>query len=175
MMQYLKEIYDDNTNWLNFAELKNGALLAISGIFLQIIIDSIDMLYLRWSLVILCAITILLTGWSFIPFLNSNKPITWLAKKFYGRKNNNSLVAENIFFYVNVFLSTEDEYTQAVKNITNITNELNEIEKNYIKQIISISTIASIKYFIFSIAMCLFLISVVVFIIFFLLANCCNN
>lgn len=172
-MQYLKEIYEDNTNWLNFAELKNGALLAISGVFLQIIIDSIDSFGLRWLLVFLCVIIILLTGLSFIPFLNSNKSIKWLAKEFYDRKYTNSLNSGNIFFYVNVFLSSEDEYTEAVKSITNKKDDLNEIEKNYIKQIMAISTIASIKYFIFTISMCLFLINVFIFIIFFLLANNC--
>lgn len=165
-LQELKSIYDENINWLNFAELKNGALLTISGLFLQIILDHIDTEWMKWALVCLCSLVLMVSSISFIPFLNSNCCVKCLAKRYYCKKYTDSLNARNIIFYVNIFLSSLESYTEAVNKSITENGDLDCLSKNYIKQIMEISTIASIKYFIFGISMRLFLICAMAFIVF---------
>lgn len=167
-MTELKDIYQDNVNWLNFAELKNGVLLTVSGLFLQMIIDNITSSCMKCILIFFCGVVILLTCVSFIPFLNSNKIIKSIAKKYYSNKFDDSLKCNNIVFYANVFLSSEKDYLQAVeKTIPNLS--LDSLERNYINQIRAISAIASIKYFLFSISMQVFFLVIFAFIIVFFL------
>lgn len=164
-MNELKEIYADNNNWLNFAELKNGALLAISLALFEVVIDIIVIPVLQIFLICMNGIVILICCISFIPFLNNNDIIKKLAVQHYSIKYSNSLDSKNIVFYINIFLSSEAQYKSAIQKATNKTNGFNLMEENYINQIRAISTISAIKYYLFSIAMNLFLVCLVVFII----------
>lgn len=157
----LKEIYQDNINWLNFAELKNGALLTVSCLFLQISL-SIDTLWVKSFFAVVYSIIIIITSISFIPFLNSRKFIKNLASKFYSKKYSDSFTSKNIVFYVNIFLSSKDIYVNAIKYIS-CKDELDRYEMNYVDQIIAISAIASIKYYLFNVSMHIFLLCFIVF------------
>lgn len=172
MNDELKEIYKENVEWLNFAELKNGALLAISGVLLQIIFEHVDDIFLRTLFIVLYSLVIVITSVSFIPFLNSNKIIKWFAKKYYKRrKYKGCKEASNIIFYVNIFLSSEEEYIEkAVEMLHLKSKELDDFEKNYIKQLFPISTIVAIKYFLFDIAMRIFALTVIAFAAFCIIA-----
>ena len=169
ILDELKEIYQDNINWLNFAELKNGVLLTISGLFLQFTLDNIQVVWMKYVLIALCSIIIILNCISFIPFLNSNKILTSFAKKYYSLKYNDSKEDKNIVFYVNVFLSSDKEYLSAIKKITKASS-FNDFEINYINQIKAICVIASIKYFLFTLAACVFLFTIITFSVMIILA-----
>lgn len=167
MLEELKKIYEDNCNWLTYAELKNGALITLAGVVVGFISGSGLGITLKTLLEVLGIIVIIISGISFIPFLNSSKCIRKLCKKHYIRKKYyNSLVAKNVVFYVSIFLSTKDDYKKAVlETIPHGENyTFNKLELNYIEQIYQISTIAAIKYYLFNIAAGLFGCMLAVFI-----------
>ncbi len=168
MLDELKDIYKDNINWLTFAELKNGVIITVSGVFLGIINTCIKNNYIKSCFFILCVITILISGMSFIPFLNNSKLIKNIAKKHYIKcGNKNCKDSENIIFYIAVFLSTMEIYISSLKEILigSNTYELTGLEKNYVTQIYQISTIASIKYYFFKCACYVFAIMLFLFIL----------
>ena len=155
----LKDIYNDNIAWLNFAEVKNGALLTLTGIILTTFYNLSNCIWLKSIFVSLCIFIILINVCSFIPFLNNNILVKKLAKKYYQWcKFKSTNKQNNIIFYVSVFLSDNDtnEYENVILHFFN-ANNLSPIQKNYIEQIKQISIIASIKYFFFTIAVLNFL------------------
>lgn len=175
MLEKLEKIYNENINWLNFAELKNGVLLAFGGAFIQIILENFNIIRYGQAVLILCGVAIVLSSASFLPFLNNNRLIKWITKMFYKYikryKSSDDKVDDkkNIIFYVSIFLCEKGKYSAVVEKEIGENNSVTFLEKNYIDQIISISTIASIKYFFFTIAMYVFLIAVVLFFVFYFL------
>lgn len=151
MREELKAIYDENIQWLNFAELKNGALLtmmlALLGIITQIEMSIyITTFFAVFSIVIAC-ICIL----SFVPFSNRLKFLSNYIKEEYAKKNTGSLNSKNIIFYVEIFVDGKDRYKEALIKVLNQNSNypFSLLEENYIEQILQISTIASIKYYLF--------------------------
>lgn len=165
-LNILKDIYNDNIQWLNFAELKNGALVTVTGVICGIIIQLEIPLYVKVILVCICAIILFVGGLSFTPFLNTKKMIVGYAKKAYQKKGYKNVIDDvNIVFYVNIFLSEEDDYTYALQSTLTACNGFCKLEKTYIRQIIQIAKIASIKYFIFESALKLYLVFFIAIII----------
>lgn len=158
MLEELKDIYKENIEWLSFAELKNGALLTISGVLLGIINQ-----YLEKDFIILyeylCLLVIFICALSFVPYLNTNKFIVKNIRKECLKKGyKNCIEARNIIYYNCIFMSTKNDYIQALKDIILNDNQyaINKLEENYIDQIYQISTIASIKYYLFKLALIIF-------------------
>lgn len=165
----IKKIYEENIQWLNFAELKNGALLTLCVATLGFIIQLNLNVCLKNIAIIFVMIILLICICSFIPFLNQNKYIKKLAYKSYSKKYNSSLIDNNVIFYVNIFLSNKQVYKKALKDILEKPNySFSKLDNNYLNQIIQISTIASIKYFIFKWGTYLYLVFSLVFVMFLL-------
>lgn len=158
MIDEIKIIYEENIQWLNFAELKNGALMTACIAILAVVSQLNIYFYLKCVLMIFSALVSIVCMTSFIPFLNQNEWIKKLAKKKFKRKNQSSLKDNNIIFYVNIFLSDKDDYKKALIEIVNNGKDytFNRLENNYISQLMKISTIASIKYYIFNVAVKIF-------------------
>ena len=166
MLNEIKKIYEENIQWLNFAELKNGALLTVSLAVLAFV-SQIDInSYLKCILMICFSLLCLICMTSFIPFLNQSKWIKEQVRRKYATKygslldNNN-----NIIFYVNIFLSNTNDYKLALIDVINNGQayDFKKLENNYIFQLFQICTISSIKYYIFNFAVKIFFTFVVVF------------
>ena len=158
--QTLKSIYDENIQWLTFAELKNGALLTIMVAIIGII-SQIDMsLWVKSFFMVYSIVIILICIFSFIPFLNQKELVKKCAKCWYKKTYKGSFASNNIVFYAEIFTDGKENYKRAVKKILNLnaSYSFSAIEKNYIEQIIQISTISSIKYYIFKMASIFFCI-----------------
>lgn len=166
MTDKLKDIYQENIQWLNFAELKNGVLLAIMGVVLEVVgSQNIFNEIMKLGLIIFCAIIMIVCAMSFVPFINSNKYIVKITKKYYQWKGyKDAKEQQNIIFYVNIFLSQCNGYKEAVCNSLSVNiDDLENIDNNYIDQVIAISTISSVKYFLFSIGINLFMFLLLIF------------
>lgn len=154
----LKEIYNENIQWLNFAELKNGALLTLVIAILNIVAQANFSLFIKNFFIIYLALIALICLSSFIPFLNKNRWIRKYAINKYTKGYNGSLLSKNIIFYIEIFIDGKEKYRKALREVLNKGNSytFSTLEENYIEQIIQISAIASIKYYIFKIAIELF-------------------
>lgn len=149
----LQEIYKDNSEWLKFAELKNGLLLTIVGILTGFFDGLISTPIVRVTFIVLNLIIMLICCVSFIPFLNSQKFIVKRARQHYAKKYTQGKL-NNIVFYIEIFLLGEQDYRKTVQEVLRIESsvEFSNIENIYLSQIFHISTIASIKYYLFDVA-----------------------
>lgn len=167
MLDEIKKIYEENIQWLNFAELKNGALLTVSLAVLGVVSQTDIILYLKCILMICFSLLSLICMASFIPFLNQSKWIKEQARRKYAKKYGSSLQDHNIIFYVNIFLSNTNDYKLALSDIINNGQayDFKKLEENYILQLFQISTISAIKYYFFNFAVKVFFAFVIVLVV----------
>ena len=70
MKEELKAIYDENIQWLNFAELKNGALLTMMLALLAIITQIEMSIYITIFFAVFASVIACVCVLSFVPFSN---------------------------------------------------------------------------------------------------------
>lgn len=160
MNNYLKCIYDDIYRWLVFAETKNAAFLTFVSVFMGWIIGSKDNMliynnFIKIFLIVLCTMVIIILIVSYVPFLNSSRFLQECMYHYYIDKKN-----DNYMFYLNIFLYVyEQNYLNGTKFKQILCNEygilqeqLSKFEKDLIMQIEATSSIATIKYYCFNVA-----------------------
>jgi len=158
-IEEVQKIYGDVSEWLKFIETKHAGLFAVWTALLIAIItfDSFEKssIFVKTVIVIPILIGILIDLMSFTPFLNKNKCMRKKCYRYY------SSSTENMVFYVSIFVDTYSEdgnihhSVEKYKTILAVENyeDLNtKIVTDYVKQIIEISTIATIKAYLFSLA-----------------------
>lgn len=153
----LKSIYADVSEWLKFAETKHAALFAfwtalLIGVLTSDYYNTLD-IRLRYVIIILILIGGILNLISFVPFLNRIE----ILKKYCYKKYKNC--SDNKIFYQSIFIDTfsvpynVDESVKKYQNSLGITSEdikNNKLLKDYMRQIIEVSQVATIKYCLFS-------------------------
>lgn len=158
---HLEKIYNDVSEWLKFAEAKHAAALALwSAIIVAVMsVDLVSSMSFMCYCILLIALLLgmLLDIVSFIPFLNRNKR---LGDFCYNSIKKRVGVTNNILFYQNIFLLAGSpilgidvrlqRYKSKLKlKYHNISQDM--LIDSYIEQIVSISTVATIKVFLFNI------------------------
>lgn len=162
----LKNIYADVSEWLKFAETKHAALFAfwtaiLIGVLTSDYCNTLDSC-LYYFIIIVILIGGLLNLISFVPFLNRCKR---LKKRCYHVYKN---ISGNRIFYQSIFIDTFcnsgriEDSIKKYQDLLGITFEEKEdkmilkdatgILNDYIRQIIEVSQVATIKYYIFNIA-----------------------
>lgn len=124
-VEILRNIYDDISRWLVYAEAKHVALITISLFFLTQLFENFELLYRLSPLIIIILfglniITLVMSFFSFIPFLNHASFMKEFASSMY--KNYHS---ENGLFYLSVFLMEyreENQYENYIKTKWNIND-----------------------------------------------------
>ena len=149
----LRNIYDDISRWLTYAEAKHIALITIilfwnsqlinpDGVFLSI------SPIIKVTFCIINCIVLLLSISSFIPFLNQTKYMINLANHVY-----KTIVEKNILFYLYIFqleYENKGKYEAELQCCFNIT-QFSDLDKAYIMQICNISKVTTIKNALFKI------------------------
>lgn len=150
-------IYQDINEWLKFAEAKHAALLA-AWIALWIGIASLEIQepFIKVRCIALICITIcgFFNFLSFLPFLNKSECLKKRCMKKYGGAK------DNILFYLSVFIQSAPETTGRNTYKANFMNSLEcgdsapcKLLDNYLDQIIDVSTVATIKVYLFSLSL----------------------
>lgn len=176
IVEQLKDIYKDNVQWLSFAELKNGALLTLTTVILGLLNDVIGNCNIKYIFLFLGMIIIAICIFSYYPYLNKvvykRNTLYRVIKKSYEKTGKNAFESMNIIFYVCVFLSEKELYMKAVKKVLGLDKNylFSCLEENYIDQIVAISNISCIKYYMFKIAISLFAIMVLLMLVGILIA-----
>lgn len=146
IQEILKDLYKDVTEWLKFAEAKNGILLTVTGVllfgFLKLSPSEIEWLKQLKNTILLSSwlliINMLIILYSFVPRLN----IRNREKKAIMINN------INLLFYKDIFYLKKEEYIEQLEKKYNI--EISSDKKMFIydqvEQILSLAQIAVIKY-----------------------------
>lgn len=162
----LKNIYADVSEWLKFAETKHAALFAfwtalLIGVLTSDYCNTLD-ICLRYFIIIVIMIGGIFNLISFVPFLNQ---CMRLKKRCYDIYHN---TRGNRIFYKSIFIDTfcdsgnTEDSIKKYQDLLGITFEEEEnkrilkddtgILKDYIRQIIEVSQVATIKFYIFDLA-----------------------
>jgi hypothetical protein len=153
----LRYIFENVNRWLQYAEAKNGVLVALAGAALFPLNEiaskahSINAIYLKvltgsLGLALLCSLV------SFVP----QTRLKWSDRK------KKLLPSDNIFFFGDIQKYEPDEYLEKVYDSNNIGGSkiFSTAEKNLASQIIVNSFISSRKYMLFKFAVWLVIFGV---------------
>lgn len=157
-LQEIQNIYTDVSEWLKFAEAKHAGLFAVWTAVLIAVI-SIDGFFdkitiIKGVILVAVLIGILIDLISFLPFLNRSTFIQKLCLHKYCGYTGNSV------FYQTIFVDTYSEkgLQDSVEKYSKILKRRglklcnSELEKDYLKQIIEVSTVGTIKVYLFGMA-----------------------
>lgn len=151
----VQKIYNDVSEWLKFAEAKHAGLFAIWMALLTGIVSTDLILNIEIQIII---VIVILFGSSinlisFVPFLDRSE---WLKSNCYLKY---SSIGENAVFYQSIFVRTYknniEDSIQEYKNILmrrGLTNLDNKLTIDYLRQIIEVSTVGTIKCYLFNLA-----------------------
>lgn len=163
-------IYQDINEWLKFAEAKHAALLA-AWIALWIGIISLDLQYpftiVQYTALICITLCASINFLSFFPFLNKSDIIKKLCRKEY------NAAPDNVLFYISIFIQSANQnvYKTNFMNSLGGTNiSSSGLLDHYLNQIIDVSTIATIKVYLFAISLKLAAASLIVVSLFWVIA-----
>lgn len=155
----LEKIYGDISEWLKFAEAKHaGALVLWTALLVAAF--SADKFYSLCDLKQVCLVAALLVGmlinlFAMIPFTNC---IYWIKKLCF---NKYKKYTGNLIFYQSVFVSVGSPEKSLDEKVSKYKEMLREeygslpqgkLITDYMKQIIEVATVTSIKTFLFSIS-----------------------
>lgn len=164
MESKLQYIFGNVNSWLNFAEAKNGALIAINASVIMgaLTSDKIEKNIVVVALLILLTISLYCSLLSFVPLTGNS-----VDKKleFWSKKNNAS---ENLYLYSYIAkYGLRDleykRYFDDLKRDAGLQETMNKDYEYMIQEIIYNSKIVCRKYGLFSWALNLMKLSVVVF------------
>ena len=155
----LEKIYSDVSEWLKFAEAKHAGALAL-WTALIVAAFSVDNFYLLSDPLQICIFAALFFGmlinvFAMMPFTNR---IYWIRKLCYNKYKGYS---GNLVFYQSVFVSVGSPEKSLDDKVSKYKEMLKEeygclpqgkLITDYIKQIIEVATVASIKTFLFSVS-----------------------
>lgn len=156
ILEEVQKIYNDVSEWLKFLEAKHAALFAVWTALLIAVVtaDFFVEAIILWKAVLVIPILVgsMINMISFIPFLNRCK---FLRERCYQKYKTST---DNIVFYQAIFSKTyqsnnseEDKYKELLEEY--FEREIDDkLTKDYIKQIVEVSTVASIKAYLFSVA-----------------------
>ena len=158
ILQDLKDIYADVSEWLKFAEAKHTAALAFLSAVIVAVLSTenfykLDIIYQR-AIIILLLLGLLINIFSFLPFTNNIKLLKNDCYRVYSKEKG------NLIFYKSIFVSVGSPDLKLSDKVNNYKNFLKQeygqkpqgkLITDYIIQIIQVATVASIKTFLFSI------------------------
>lgn len=151
----VQKIYNDVSEWLKFAEAKHAGLFAIWMALLIGIVSTDLFLMLNMPLKVMIIIVILLGSsinlFSFVPSLNRFK---WLKSHCFKKY---SSIGENVVFYQSIFVKTyKDNMNDSIEEYKKILTRKGfgtidgDLINDYIRQVIEVSTVGTIKVYLFS-------------------------
>lgn len=162
VMEDLKEIFQNVNNWLMFAEVKHGALIALDttfilGIIALIVEDEISGIGIVGLIIIICSLFI--SMYSYYPNLKGIKDKWLISKRIVPNRN--------LLFYKDIFQLSNKEYLERIYiNYYNIEiSEFAKKELDYAEEIVVNSRTAMKKYFLFKISLVGCLIGILVLIL----------
>lgn len=164
ILEQLKEIFENVNNWLNFAEAKNGALVAFDIAIIGTILGTDYFKNYTSILIILVvgfSISLVVALISFIP--NLNKFINNFSRSSQPKDD------DNLIFFGDIQKYTAITYVQKLyKNYINIDIDEKDIKKlvfDYASEIIENSKICILKYKLFKFSIWSAILTVIIFVI----------
>ena len=151
ILQELKSIFENINQWLNFAELKHGVIIAynmaVLGFVEGTLSQSLMSLYYTTIMFLLCG-SLIVSIVSFWPSLYScDKIISFFLFTKKSRKRLMQKETFNLLFYSDIALLGSDEYCKLVSKQYYDNKSLDKkMLKDYIEEIMINSQITTIKY-----------------------------
>jgi hypothetical protein len=154
----LTVVLKDITDWLKFAEAKNLALITFNSVWLSYCIKNVfdsNVIDYKWAYrraSLMCIISLIICFIGFIPKISNNKVFYTFIKWIIGKKKKQ----DNMLFYKHISKYSNEEYYKKFqidimgKEEDTYNTNINKYEKALIQQIISLSLIATKKYYLFS-------------------------
>lgn len=161
VLEEIQKIYADVSEWLKFVEAKHAGLFAVWTALMIALVSSDNFLtnitIEKAAVFISILIGILVDLFSFMPFLNRCKILKKLCYNKYTKYQNDG----NLIFYQEIFLSTYNQQIDLQESLKKYREDFerkgfelhnNKLAMDYLKQIIEVSTVGTIKTFLFNIA-----------------------
>ena len=165
VLEELEKIFSNVNQWLNFAEVKNGALLAFNFTLLGFLSQDsrFNNSYFLPVLYVIMLISTIIVLISFMP--NGGIKIFNILTKYVllaEPRTNNLLYFEKICFYKN------DEYLRAIRDryfgldFPNQRDKRIQEQLDYVEEIIINTKITTVKYFLFKLALKLCILAIII-------------
>ncbi|GFO85837.1 hypothetical protein [Anaerostipes butyraticus] len=157
-MQEIQYIYKDVSEWLKFAEVKHAGLFAVWTAILISLVSEKDWfnepLVENTFLLIIAFGGSLINIISFIPFLNRSQYIKEKCYQKYCKYANNSVFYQSVFVATYSKIGIQDSVEKYIRMLEKkgVHFENIQLEEDYLKQIIEVSTVATIKIYLFNVA-----------------------
>lgn len=155
-IQEMKDIYSDISEWLKFAEAKHAGFFAAGIAIIAIILDKCQGVNMKSCLAIIIPVLIMLPSLiSQIPFLNGHPTLVKRTVKYYSNKNIMQNNGQNNVFYLSIFIRSQthsNTFKATYLNQMGATDHSDILLNSYLDQIVEISKVASIKYYLFHVA-----------------------
>lgn len=162
VLEELKDIFQNVNNWLNFAEIKHGALIALDTTFILGVIASMfegNVKCLGVVGLIIIVLSLLLSMYSYYPNIKGIKD-DWMfcEKKLTPNRN--------LLFYRDIYKLSNEEYLKKLyKDYYDIEiTKYSKQELDYAEEIVVNSRITMKKYFLFKISLIVCVIGIIVLI-----------
>lgn len=161
-LEEAQKIYADVSSWLNFCELKHAGMFAAYMALFIAVLQLESNVWVGARVIVLLALMpcLICNVTSFIPFLNQRK---WIKKASWRKISPN--VKVNRVFYNSIFQQSHtmvngilNDVPSDYKNFfmsgvsSQVTLVPGSLLDNYLDQIIDISDVAAIKYYLFGLA-----------------------
>lgn len=151
IVEDLKDTFQNVNNWLNFAEIKHGALIVLDTTFIMGIIAAMFENKVKCLGIIgldVMIISVLLSMYSYFPNIKGIKDEWMFCEK---RMTQN----RNLLFYRDIYRLSNKEYLQEVykEYYSKDIEEFSKKELDYAEEIVVNSRITMKKYFLFKISL----------------------
>jgi hypothetical protein len=156
----IQKIYTDVSEWLKFAEAKHAGLFAVwTAVFIAYITSDLFTSICTIQNVIIIVIIFIgigINAFALSPFINR---IKCLRKGCYNKYKTYS--NDNVVFYQSIFIKTYSENNDVVESLNKYMKVLmdrgfpnlnDKLVQDYMRQVIEVSTVGTIKVYLFNIA-----------------------
>lgn len=166
--EYLEKIFANINTWLNFAEAKNAANLALIIAFIAGVFSFGSIKVMQCVIGVVCVLSGLLSLIAFIPKLGK-KIAKWYINK--RKKKNRKKQEENLLFFEDIKNYSGSEYAKKISKVYLQKREitLSKYQLDLADEIVYNADIASQKYMFFKWAVFLDIVAFLILIIEFLL------
>lgn len=168
--ELLEKIFANINSWLNFAEAKNGANIALVIACIVAILGIDEISFIQYVICVLFACSGICSLYSFIP--REGVKFEKLIAKLIGTKKNPNNANDNLVFYGDIWKYTGVEYLKQLNQVyfNKTQNNYSKYQEDIASEIVYNAGVTSLKYKLFKCATYADIIAFIIWIVCFICA-----
>lgn len=154
VVENMRDVMLDISEWIRFLEAKHAGFIAADIAIIVVLLDKTrgNENWIWYLVIVLLLLDMLPSIYAEIPFMNQVGILVKHVRKYYNKKQ----PAPNSLFYISIFVHSQHDLEKFRKDYIFIMGEksghIEKLENDYLSQIIELSKVASIKTYLFYIA-----------------------